>query len=115
MAVFKMTPVKGDVNKITKFAFEAATTPADGMEFQLPRVTEEYLVILVHNEGSGAGTIAVKAPENGSYAATSTDEELSLAAGEFAQIRVESARFANNNGTIKLVPSAATVKVAVLY
>ena len=115
MAVFNMTPAKGEVNKITKFAFEAATTPADGMEFKLPRVTEEYLVILVQNTGSGVGTVTLKAPTTGSYAATSSDEELSLAAGEYAQIRVESARFANNDGTIKLVPSAATVKAAVLY
>lgn len=115
MALVEMTPVKGEVNKITKFTFEAATTPADGMAFKLPKATEEYLVILVQNTGSGEGTITLKAPENGSYAATSDDEVLSMAAGEFAQIRVESARFANNDGTIKLVPSAATVKVAVLY
>lgn len=115
MAVFELTPVKGDVNKITKFAFEAATAASDGVVVTLPKVTEEYLVILVQNTGTGAGTIKLKAPTTGSYAATSSDEELSLAAGEFAQIRIESARFANHDGTINLVPSATTVKVAVLY
>ena len=115
MAVKTITPVKGEVNKITKYAPVAAESTADGFEFKLPRMTDEYIVIMVQNSGSGAATIALKAPTNGSYAAASSDETLELAANEFAFIRFESARYANYDGTVKLVPNNAAVKLAVLY
>ena len=115
MAEVTMTPVKGNVNEITKFAFEAATTAKDGLVVKLPRITEEYVVIVVTNTGSGAQTVSLKAPTNGSYAAASADVTVSLGAGEFAQIRIESARYANNDGTVRLVPSDVAVKAALLY
>lgn len=115
MAVKEMTPVKGPVNKITKFALEAATTAADGMQFKLPRSTEEYLVIVVCNTGNAEYDITLKAPTNGHYASASSDQVLPLAAGEYAQIRIESARYANADGTVVLVPENAAVKAAVLY
>lgn len=113
MAVTVLTPVKGAFNEITKYAFTAATTPADGFEFTMPKITEEYISIQVN--AKAAGSIAVKAPENGNYAAASSDLVLDLAQGEFAVIRIESARYADNKGKVKLVPSVAGVEVAVLY
>lgn len=115
MAVKEMTPVKGSVNEITKFAFEAATTASDGMSFKLPKVTEEYLVVIVTNTGSSAYDITLKAPTKGSYAAASSDKVMELGAGECAVIRIESARYANNDGTVILVPENVAVKAAVLY
>ena len=115
MAEVTMTPVKGNVNEITKFAFEAATTAEDGLVVKLPRITEEYVVIVVTNTDAGAQTVSLKAPINGSYAAASADVTVSLEAGEFAQIRIESARYANNDGTVRLVPSDVAVKAALLY
>lgn len=115
MAVTNMTPVKGNLNKITPFAFETASAPADGFQFKLPRATDEYVVVLVQNTGSGAGNFTVKKPTKGSYFASASDETHSLAAGEFAIFRFESAKWANNDGTITCVPGAATVKAVVLY
>lgn len=115
MAVMTMTPVKGELNKITNFAFEAATAAADGFVFTLPRMSDEYVIVLVQNSGSGAGTFTVKKPTKGSYFASASDEVHELAAGEFAVFRFESAKWANNDGTIHCVPSAATVKAVVLY
>lgn len=115
MAVKVMTPVKGELNKITEFAFEAASSTTEGFEFTLPRTTDEYVVVLVQNTGSGAGTISVKKPTDGSYYAAASDESHSLEAGEFAIFRFESAKWANKDGKITLVPSATTVKAAVLY
>lgn len=115
MAVMEMTPVKGELNKVTPFAFETATAPADGFVFKLPRMTDEYVVVLVQNTGSGAGTFAVKKPTKGSYFASASDETYELAAGQFGIFRFESAKWANNDGTIKCVPGAATVKAVVLY
>lgn len=115
MAATVMTPVKGELNKITEFSFEAATAAADGFVFTLPRMTDEYVVVLVQNTGTAAGTFTVKKPTKGSYFASASDEAHELAAGEFAIFRFESAKWANNDGTINCVPSATTVKAVVLY
>ena len=115
MAVMEMTPVKGELNKVTKFAFEAASAPADGFQFKLPRMTDEYVIVLVQNSGSDAGTFTVKKPTKGSYFASASDAVHELAAGEFGIFRFESAKWANNDGTIHCVPSDAAVKAVVLY
>ena len=114
MAIHVATPVKCEVNKITKVTFEAATTAKDGIKFILPDA-DESLVVLVQNTSDSKSTITLKAPTNGSYAATTSDEVLELEAGDSAIIRIESAKFANNDGSVVLVPSALTVKAAVLY
>jgi hypothetical protein len=115
MAVKEMTPVKGELNKITPFAFAAATTASDGFVFTLPRMSDEYITVLVQNTGTGAGNFTVKKPTKGSYFASASDEVYELAAGAFAIFRFESAKWANNDGTIACVPGAATVKAVVLY
>ena len=115
MAVKELTPVKGPVNQITAFTPEAATVTSDGFEFIMPKTTEEYVVIVAYNGGSAAGKLTLKAPENGSYAAATSDVELSIANGGFAQARIESARYADNKGKVKLIPATTDIKVAVLY
>lgn len=114
MAEKNMTPIKTPYNEITKVSLEAATTASDGMRCKLPS-SDEYVVILVENTGNAEATIKVAAPTNGSYAAATSDLSLSLAAGDKAVIRIESARYANNLGEILLIPSATTVKACVIY
>ena len=72
-------------------------------------------MVLVQNTGASAYDITVKAPVSGSYAAASGDLTHNLAAGEFAVFRFESAKWANRDGTILLVPGNAAVKAVVLY
>ena len=85
MAEKLLTPVKTPVNEITKFTPEAATSAGDGMVFKLPKVTEEYLVVVLHNtNASTAYNVTLKAPTNGSYAAASSDVKVNLAGGELA-------------------------------
>lgn len=115
MAVKKITCKKTPFNEITKVAFETATSVNDGFKFKMPS-SDEYVVILVKNtEASAAKKIAVKAPSNGGYAASTSDLELSLSAGEIAVVRIESARYANNNGEVILIPEATTVQATVIY
>lgn len=114
MAVKNITPVKSEFNQITKVTFEAPTTLSDGVNFKCP-TTDEYIVILVQNTGTEAGTVNVKAPVKGSYAAASEDLTMQLAAGEIASIRIESARYAENDGIVTVVTSKTAVKVAVIY
>lgn len=115
MAVKVMTPKKGELNKITAFAFEAATAAADGLQFTLPKASDEYVVAVVHNSGTAAASITVKKPTDGSYYAAGGDETHQLAAGAYGIFRFESAKWANRDGTVLLVPSATTVVAAVLY
>lgn len=114
MANLQITPVKGEINTLTKFKAVASSTA--GMEFKLPRTSDEYVVILVQNTDSdNAHTFTVKAPTNGSYCAAGSDETVSLNGGELAMFRFESARFANNDGTVVCVADNAKVTVAVIY
>jgi hypothetical protein len=112
MAKKTMTPVKAGYNAITKVAYETAAAN-DGFELKL-KSTDELTVILVTNSDTAAKTITVKAPTKGSYAAASSDLSLSLAAGDTAVIRLESAKYANNDGTVLLIPEATTVKAVVV-
>ena len=114
MAVKEVTPIKSEFNQITKITFEAPTTPSDGVNFKCP-TTDEYVVILVQNTGTDAGTVNVKAPKKGSYASASEDLTMQLSTGEIASIRIESARYAENDGTVTVVTTKADVKVAVIY
>lgn len=114
MAVTDITPVKGVLNKITEFAFVAASSATDGMKFVMPRTGDEYVVVLVHNSGSAAYDFTVKKPTAGSYAAAGADETHNLSAGEFAMFRLETAKWANRDGTISMLPSNVAVKAAVL-
>lgn len=114
MANLKITPVKCEVNTLTKI--EAASASTEGMEFKLPRTSDEYVIVLAQNtDTANAHTFTMKAPTNGSYCASDSDETISLDSGETAIFRFESARFANNDGTVNCVADNAAVKVAVIY
>lgn len=114
MANLTITPVKCEVNKLTKISAVASST--EDMEFKLPRCSDEYIVMLAQNgDTENAHSFTVKAPTNGSYCASDTDEVIQLESGETAIFRFESARFANNDGTVACVADNAAVKVAVIY
>ena len=115
MSVKVMTPVKGELNKLTVFPMEAATSADDGFQFTLPRMSDEYVIVVVQNTGDAKNQFTVKKPEKGSYFASASDETFDLNAGELAFFRFESAKWANNDGTILCAPSNVAVKAAVLY
>lgn len=115
MAVKELEPVKAAVNALTKIELVAATSATDGFTFKLPRVSDEYVVVIIENTDSAAKTVSIKAPTDGNYAAVSSDLTESLAAGEKRIFKLESARYANRDGSVNIVPAATTVKVAVLY
>lgn len=114
MAVTKITPIEGKVNKLTALTFTAATAATDGFELNTKDVGDEKLVVVVYNADSASKKITLKKPTNGGYAAASADEALSMGTGTYAFLRIETARFANYDGTVKLVPESINVKIAVL-
>lgn len=116
MAVKEMTPVKGNLNKITEFAFEAASSASEGFQVKLPRTTtDEYVIVLVQNTGGSPYNFTVKKPTKGSYYAAGGDAVHSVPAGGFGFFRFESAKWANNDGTMLFLPENVAVKAAVLY
>ena len=116
MSVKAMTPVKGNLNKITPFAYEAATVASDGLSFVLPRMSDEYVIVLLQNTDAAAPhNVSIKAPVTGSYCASDGDEMYNLPAGANAIFRFESAKWANRDSSIQIVPDNAAVKAVVLY
>lgn len=115
MAVKEATPIKCKYNKITDVEFEAATTASDGIKIKLPARDEEVQILVFNSDDSNSYKITVKAPTNGGYAAAMTDIERTIAKGGYAVIRLESARFANSDGTVLLIPQNVAVKAAVIY
>ena len=104
MAVKSLTPTKCGYNEIKEFDFEAPTAVADGCEFIFPAKDEDVQVV-----------VTVKAPVDGHYASAGDDLKLSIAASKYAIIRLESAVYADKNEKVKIITSATTAKVAVLY
>ena len=94
-----------------------AVDATDGIKFQIPRgAADEYIVLVAQNtHGSAAKNVVIKAPTNGGYAATDTDVTLSLAAGGIAVCRIETARFANKDGSIVVTGASADVKLQAIY
>ncbi len=115
MAIKELTPVKCDVNKVTNVTLEAATSTDEGFTFVIPRASDEYVVVLIANTTATTKNITVKAPTSGSYAASSTDETFQLGANETGVFRFESARWANNDGTVSIIPESTDILVAVTY
>ena len=115
MAVKELIPVKGNLNKVTDFAFEKADNASDGFRVKLPRSSDQYVVVLVHNTGNEDAKFTVKKPDKGSYYAACCDEVHEVNAGGFGIFRFENAKWANRDGTMLFVPEKEAVKAAVLY
>lgn len=115
MAQKELTPVKAEFNKITKVAPETATSANDGFKLNFIDA-DEYLFLLAENtHASTSYKVTVKAPTKQGYASTDEDLEETLEAGEKAIIRVESARYANTDGSIDVVVGNTAVKVVAVY
>lgn len=115
MAVKKLTPVQAGFNKITKIAGESASSTSDGFQLEIPEADELLFLIAENTHASTAYKVTVKAPTKQGYASTDEDLELSLSAGEKAVIRLESARFANTDGTIDITVGNTAVTVVAVY
>lgn len=93
-----------------------AVDATDGIKFNVKRYSNERFYILFKNtEASTAKDIKVLKPTNGGYAAADTDLSVSLAAGGVGGAWVETARYANNDGTIVCAGGSANVKAVIIY
>jgi hypothetical protein len=87
-----------------------------GIKFDVKNLSNERVYILFKNtEASTAKDIKVLKPTTGGYAAADTDLSVSLAAGGVGGAWVETARYANTDGTIVCAGGSANVKAVVIY
>lgn len=85
-----------------------------GIKFDCKDYPNGRLMFIFQNtEASAAKDIKVLKPTNGGYAAASADLVVEdLAAGAVAVAHVETAKYANNDGSIYCLGESANVKVA---
>lgn len=95
-----------------------AVSVADGILFSQPAegMRDDDIVIIAQNtHATDAKTVTLKAPTDGNYAASDRDLTISLAAGEIATSRIESARYCNRDGSFLVKGSSTDIKVQVIY
>ena len=92
-----------------------AVDATDGIKFDFKGYSNDRIAIVFQNGGSAAKDAKVKAPTKGGYAADTADLTLSVAAGKTAVAFVETARYANTDGTIICAGGSADVKAVAVY
>ena len=90
-----------------------AVNTTDGIKFDCKKyANEKLLFIFANQEASTAKDIKVLKPTNGGYAAADEDIVVEdLAAGAQAVAFVETAKYANKDGSIYCLGESANVKV----
>ena len=93
-----------------------AVDATDGIKFDFKGYSNDRIAIVFQNtNGSAAKDAKVKAPTKGGYAADTADLTLSVAAGKTAVAFVETARYANTDGTIICAGGSADIKAVAVY
>lgn len=115
MAVKEIEGTKCKYNEIKVFEFETATVAEDGFEIIFQSNDEENQILVYNSDDTNTYKVTVKVPENGTYAGAREDLELELEKGEYAIIRLESAKYADSSGVITLIPENVAVKATLLY
>lgn len=109
----KVIKVCNEIKSVTNDL--VAVDTSDGIKFDCKNFPNERLMFLVKNtEASTAKDVIVVKPQNGGYAAADEDLKISLAAGTEAVIWVESAKYANVDGSIVLKGGSASVKAVAI-
>lgn len=91
-----------------------AVDTTNGIKFDCKKYPNDRLMFIFQNtEAETAKDIKVLKPTSGGYAAADTDIVVEdLAAGAVAVAYVETAKYANNDGSIYCIGESANVKVA---
>lgn len=98
-----------DIKSIASDLVAVDTT--DGIKFDCKKYPNERILFIISNTDASAKDVKILKPTTGGYAATDKDLELNLEAGEQAIAFVESAKYANNDGSIVLAGESENVKV----
>lgn len=113
MATVQISPVKLSVNDFQDFSWTSGSLEG----FLVPMIqNDQKTCILFYNSGSDSATVTVKAG-NGLQAVSDLDP-FSIPAGHYSALMLESGPFkfisGQNSGSCLIIPSADTVKCAVV-
>lgn len=114
MAATVLTPVELAVNvasaDLGTGTAESSTT--DGYTVTLASAGSERLLLYIIETAAASATVTIKAGDNPpSVLASLGDLVVNLAASDVKVLAVESARFKQDDGTIKIIASATTTHV----
>lgn len=113
-ATGKFVTVKNEIKEID--ADFVAVDATDGLKFDCKAYSNDRLAFIIENtNASTAKKAAIKAPTKGGYAAEDVDLELSVAAGKKAVAYVETARYANTDGSIVITGASTDIKAVAVY
>jgi hypothetical protein len=114
MAVTVISPVKLKLDEIGAFDFTAPSSATDGFAVDYTE-QDSKLVLLLQNTASAVATATVKAGDGIQGVA---DYVQNMTATSMGAIRLESGKFkrvtGDNKGRIIIIPSAVTVKAALI-
>lgn len=113
-ATGKFVAVKNEIKEVNESL--VAVDATEGLKFDCKEYSNDRLMFIIENShASAAKKAAIKAPTNGSYAAEDVDLELDIAAGKQAVAYVETARYANTDGSIIITGASTDIKAVAVY
>ena len=114
MAYKELTPVKRNVNTFTMYELVSSSGSQGGFTLKAPRTSDENILIIAQNSGSGKVTLTIKKPETGSYAAACEDLSYELDTLDTGIFTFESAKWANRDGSINIAVSSTMLQLAAM-
>jgi len=110
----KFVTIKNEIKEVDSSL--VAVDATDGLKFDCKQYSNDRLMFILENSNaSAAKKAAIKAPVNGGYAAEDVDLELNIAAGKKAVAFVETARYANKDGSIVITGASIDIKAVAVY
>lgn len=113
VATGKFVTIKNEIKEVDSSL--VAVDATDGLQFDCKEYSNDRLMFIIENSATSAKKASIKAPTKGGYAAEDVDLELSIAAGKKAVAYVETARYANTDGSIVITGASADIKAVAVY
>lgn len=99
--------VTGQLNTVNSNALTAFDASA-GAEFTCTSADNKTILVLFNSDASNDETVVIKAPANPTLGVGTgaTDKSVTIKKGEAGVVMIESARYMNKDGKVKLTGSA---------
>lgn len=108
----KFVELNNEISALGSSNLVAVTSTTDGIKFDCKNYPNDRLMFVITNaHASTAKDAKILKPSNGGYAAIDADLEIAdIAAGGYAVAYVETAKYANNDGSIVITGESTDIK-----
>lgn len=114
VATGKFVTIKNEIKSVDSEL--VAVDATEGLKFDCKEYSNDRLMFIIENtHASAAKKASIKAPTKGGYAAEDVDLELNIEAGKKAVAFVETARYANTDGSIVIIGASTDIKAVAVY